>query len=537
MLFEELLVRADESTLQEILGAQAIRLLTTLDETRSYNRYLRQIILNLYGPDGLLLDRKYRALLIDLLPENEARDLAVRLGISSNDTGEVYRQLRELSVRRGSSREENLFRFFGVHPPEIAVKLTAPNPIQVEGRYQLFRHQRDAARRICERLELEPYRVLLHMPTGSGKTRVAMSVIAGHLCHKEPTVVVWLATSEELCEQAAEEFEKAWSHLGNRPIQVHRFWGNYSLSSKALSDGLVVAGLPKMVSTVKGSDGISFVSTLASKTTLVVMDEAHQAIAPTYRLILDTLFHAGHEQRLLGLSATPGRSWNNVVADEELADFFGRNKVRLEVDGYTNPIDYLVDEGYLARVKYRRLYHGNGLLSSCDLEEIRDSIDVPISILKTLGQDEQRNLKIIYETERLATEHKRILVFAPSVESSDLLACVLQARGFDAQSITGETPSIKRRSSIAGFREDPLEVKILCNYGVLTTGFDAPKTSAAVIARPTFSLVLYSQMIGRAIRGVRAGGNREAEVVTVVDRQLPGFRTVAEAFDNWEDVW
>ena len=78
---------------------------------------------------------------------------------------------------------------------------------------------------------------------------------------------------------------------------------------------------------------------------------------------------------------------------------------------------------------------------------------------------------------------------------------------------------------------------VIVNYGVLTTGFDAPATSAAVIARPTRSLVLYSQMVGRATRGTRAGGNDEAEIVTVVDPHLPGFGSIADAFKNWEDVW
>jgi superfamily II DNA or RNA helicase len=78
---------------------------------------------------------------------------------------------------------------------------------------------------------------------------------------------------------------------------------------------------------------------------------------------------------------------------------------------------------------------------------------------------------------------------------------------------------------------------VICNYGVLTTGFDAPKTSAALIARPTRSLVLYSQMVGRAIRGERAGGNKSAEIVTVVDPELHGFGDVSAAFTNWEDVW
>ena len=78
---------------------------------------------------------------------------------------------------------------------------------------------------------------------------------------------------------------------------------------------------------------------------------------------------------------------------------------------------------------------------------------------------------------------------------------------------------------------------ILVNFGVLTTGFDAPSASAVVIARPTQSLVLFSQMVGRAIRGPRAGGTETCEIVTVVDPSLPGFGDVAAAFLNWEDVW
>ena len=78
---------------------------------------------------------------------------------------------------------------------------------------------------------------------------------------------------------------------------------------------------------------------------------------------------------------------------------------------------------------------------------------------------------------------------------------------------------------------------VLCNYGILTTGFDAPKTSCAVITRPTSSLVLYSQMVGRAIRGEKVGGNKEAEIVTVVDTSLPGFESLASTFFNWDDVY
>jgi DNA repair protein RadD len=118
-----------------------------------------------------------------------------------------------------------------------------------------------------------------------------------------------------------------------------------------------------------------------------------------------------------------------------------------------------------------------------------------------------------------------------------MLAVVLRARGLHADVVTAETPRRDRERVIRGFRSQAPGARVLCNYGVLTTGFDAPRTSAALIARPTKSLVLYSQMVGRATRGPRAGGNASAEIVTVVDTALPGFGGVSEAFSNWEDVW
>ena len=105
-------------------------------------------------------------------------------------------------------------------------------------------------------------------------------------------------------------------------------------------------------------------------------------------------------------------------------------------------------------------------------------------------------------------------------------------------SIDGGSPDHIRKSAINKLRNaDDDEAFVLCNYGVATTGVDVPNVSCAVIARPTQSLVLFSQMIGRAIRGPKVGGNKDALIVTVVDYELPGFGKVQESFMNWEDVW
>lgn len=534
MRFDDLLSRADDETLQTLLGSAAVRLLKLLDPSLATPTRLREILLSLHTPESLLLSKDSRDILFELLRPKEAEILALIL--PAPDRSDIYQALKEVKIRRGSERERALFDFFELIVPPTEEAIEAPSSELTAPKYPLFAHQRRAAQQVKQYLNQEPRRVLLHMPTGSGKTRTAMNIIADRLRAHEPILVIWLAYSEELCEQAVAEFQRAWEYLGDRPLSIYRFWGNHDLNLDEVRDGVVVAGLTKVYNAAKRS--IQFINQLGSRSSLVIIDEAHQAIAETYKLILDTLVVPYPNTALLGLTATPGRTWADISADAELAEFFARCKVTLEVPGYDNPIDYLVSEQYLARAIYRPLFYQSGLeLSKQDLTRITEELELPQYILNRLAEDEQRNLCIILEIEDLAQRHQRIIVFAIAVEHAKLLASVLRVRGFNADAITANTSPQERERLITRFKDDVPDTKILCNYGVLTTGFDAPRTSAAVIARPTKSLVLYSQMVGRAIRGVKAGGNETAEIITVVDKALPGFGSVAEAFSNWEDVW
>ena len=104
---------------------------------------------------------------------------------------------------------------------------------------------------------------------------------------------------------------------------------------------------------------------------------------------------------------------------------------------------------------------------------------------------------------------RRVLLRHYSRLQEVIFARTLTAIGVKARLITADTDARSRRRTIREFRTASVTPIILCNYGVLTAGFDAPGTSACVIARPTKSLVLYSQMVGRATRGpVRAETNR-----------------------------
>lgn len=532
MNFASFLTRADEEVLQALLGAKVIRLLRALDSDRLSQGRLRDLLLAQRSPQDLLTKADSRRLLLDLLRPEEARQVATLLGVSGGDG--VYQSISQARINK--TKLADLLGYFELpYAEEVAIEL-APATVEIRPVRPLFTHQADAARRVRTALKSDPFRVLLHMPTGAGKTRTAMHVIADHLRERATGVVVWLAHSEELCEQAAGEFERAWQAQGDRTVQVHRFWGARELDVDQVRDGLVVAGLGKFYSRAQSS--VAFLGKLGAKTSLVVMDEAHQAIAPTYSLILDVLALPFPKTGLLGLSATPGRSWDDVGHDQELADFFGRRKVTLQIPGYSDPVTYLVDQGYLARAKYRQLFVESGVaLTERDLDRLETDLDIPAAMLEKLAEDELRNLRILSEVEQLAERHKRLIVFATTVEHSEMLAFTLRARGLNAESVTGATPSVTRREILARYQSSDEDTRILVNFGVLTTGFDAPRTSAAVIARPTKSLVLYSQMVGRATRGPLAGGNADAEIVTVVDQALPGFGDMAEAFMNWEDVW
>lgn len=518
---------------QEVLGADTLRLVSRLDPKLVSPSNLRDLLVSLRTRQGLLADSRSRELIFDLLRPGEATSLCNFFTVQP--VPDPYRALKALPLS-SPKKLKQLFEFFDVEwiEPEAATKVV-PYELRPASR-PLFKHQRDAARRVRQVLRTEPQRVLLHMPTGAGKTRTAMSLIADHFRNQEPTVVVWLAFSEELCGQAAEEFEASWGILGDREIQVVRYWGSAESRLNDVTDGIVIAGLAKLFQALKKD--LQLIHSLGRRTSLVVMDEAHQAIAPSYRLVLDSFVMQHPSIGLLGLTATPGRTWSDVDSDRELAEYFGLNKVGLHVEGYSSPVEYLIAEQYLARPVFRSVYYDGGIeLTDADRNRIANDFEIPSAVLERLAAHEQRNLVILAELERLAKDHKRILVFASSIQHSRLLAAVLRARGIDAYSVDGTTPAGERESTLSKFKAGGDTPRILCNFAVLTTGFDAPKTSAVVIARPTKSLVLYSQMVGRGIRGLKAGGNSSAEVVTVVDTQLPGFGSIVEAFHNWEDVW
>ncbi len=495
-----------------------------------------EMVVGLRGRVGLLRDKGSRAILTDSMRKEQANSLCEYLGL---ERGDPWDTLRNAKIRKNSKREGWLFEWFMITDEDLPVE----NEIELEesvkvvsGSYSLFSHQRRAIRRVGEFLDSQQPRAFLHMPTGSGKTRTAMSYVCDILSGEESCLVIWFAYNGELCEQAAKEFEKSWGHLGNRDVEVQRMWGDYSVD-EATGDGILIVGLDKLWARLQNDQ--VWLANLRHRVGLVVFDEAHQSTAPIYRLMIDTLL-LNDECRLLGLSATPGRTYSDIEKDEELSELYFRQKASLDVEGYDSPLEFLVSGGYLSDPEFHQMTPPHEDLTNDDVSRLSESGEYSKEVLVRLSENEERNLLILDKVRDLiAGGHRRILVFATNVKHSDLLSAFLGMKwGVRCASITSQTPPDRRRMWLDRFLDEEDEgVCVLFNYGVLTTGFDAPMTSAAVIARPTTSLVLYSQMVGRVIRGEQVGGTAEAEIWTVVDQSLPGFRDLSEAFWNWEDVW
>ena len=487
---------------------------------------LRSIAHAIIDFDVVLGDQDERRLVLSLIPEQKRSELESRVGRSIHpaDSGDW------------TEAEVRLLRdFFGLVEERIMPSAVPPTET-ITPAYSLFDHQRDAVRKLTPLLSYDERRAVLHLPTGVGKTRTAMHVVTDSLRNHEPSVAVWLASGKELLEQAVIAFKEAWSNLGTRPLQIGTMWGNRMPDLDSFSDGFLAVGLAKGWAVISQTDP-DWAARLSPRIRLVVFDEAHQGIARTYRQITNDLT-LDFRCALLGLTATPGRTWDDIDKDGELADFFCGNKVTLEVPGH-NPIEYLVDNGFLARPTFRTLFSEPGLnINDSELNRIAGALEIPDEIVAALSMSEQYVTGVLSAIgELISAGHQRVLVFAATVDHARVLTAILVARDVRSEAVTGLTPERVRDRAIRTFKSDDDIPMVLVNFGVLTTGFDAPKASAVVIARPTKSLVLYSQMVGRAIRGRKAGGTDTCDIVTVVDPSLPGFGDVAEAFLNWEDVW
>jgi DNA repair protein RadD len=397
-------------------------------------------------------------------------------------------------------------------------------------------------------------KALVHMPTGSGKTKTSIETIIDFIKIKltyphDPGTILWFAHSKELCEQAYDTFKSLWSFKGDYPINAYKVFdrADYNEIYKCQQDhaSIIFIGFQKFDSILNASpDKLrlhSLKQHLIERSKLVIIDEAHKALANTYKKALDFVTQT-NGCRLVGLTATPGRS-NYITGDnenKELAEFFGSNIIRITKPDDTilpNPLEYLQEIEVLAEIEQEELpvtidftKHN---YAQKDYKKVSNKDDISSKELDIISIDPHRNAIILDKINE--NKDDSILVFACSKDHCIILNRLLKsAYNIDSEVILGETNSKIRKRAITDFKSGQL--KVLINYGVLSTGFDAPKLNTLIVARPTKSIVLYSQIVGRALRGPANGGNKKNKLITIKDNLL-GFPEPDFMFSYWEEFW
>jgi DNA repair protein RadD len=238
--------------------------------------------------------------------------------------------------------------------------------------------------------------------------------------------------------------------------------------------------------------------------------------------------------RLIGLTATPGRGINSDVENRKLSDYFNEEKLDIETPDDKTVFSYLKSKGVMAYANYAPLVTSPSFsLTARDVKYLEDNFDFPPAFVKKIGENETRNFEIINELVTKLKTHRKALFFGCSVEHSKFICSMLNYLSINAAHVDGSTNKGTRQSILSEFKNG--ELQIICNFGILSTGFDAPKTDLVFIARPTQSIVLYSQMIGRGLRGPAVGGTDHCTIVTVKDniRGLPNESNIFSYFDDY----
>jgi len=373
-------------------------------------------------------------------------------------------------------------------------------------------------------------RALVQMPTGSGKTRTVVEALVAVWGEAlGPGAVVWLAHAEELCDQAADSISRVWSQNARTDGRLIRYYGSHEPPAYAIPGSVVVASLQKAFARLRS--GAPFIQSLRTATRLVVVDEAHRALAPSFREIAEALADGGGV--LIGLSATPGRGIGRDRENTGLAEMFGQHLISPTSE--EDVISKLQSEGILARVTRQLVETGVRVEPSGEeAEGIRQGFDYGTGVLRTLASNTKRNRILIDLVEEHLSLGRPTIVFACTVAHARMLSAALSLRGVAAAHIDGEMNRADRKHTVAQFRDG--EIDVLVNFGILTTGFDAPRTRTVMVARPTMSAVLYGQMIGRALRGPKMGGGEDAWVVDVHDN-FTRFGSVDSIYQAFERFW
>ncbi|MEV7386665.1 DEAD/DEAH box helicase family protein [Streptomyces sp. NPDC091215] len=421
--------------------------------------------------------------------------------------------------------------FAGFRAPSLEPRIDVDGPRHFP---RLHDYQERLAANVFALLDrMVPQRGMLSLPTGAGKTRVTAEAVIRWVKQvgKLDGPILWIAQTEELCEQAVQSWKFVWEKVGaETPLAINRLWSSNEAAPVVDRPQLVVATDAKLQQpNCLAADSYAWLRNAA----LVIVDEAHTAITPRYTDILAQLGLTASrtERHLLGLTATPFRNTNQDET-RRLINRFGARRLDDGVFTSGDPYAELQRLGMLAQVEHQLLEGGTITLNHEEKQHAEQLSVLSRAAEQRLADDHDRNNRILAEISAMPKDWP-VLVFATSVDHAKFLAAKLRDLDITASAVDSNTSPNDRRRRIDDFRSG--RTRVLTNYGVLTQGFDAPATRAVVVARPVYSPNVYQQMIGRGLRGPLNGGKPTCRILNVRDN-IRNFDT-ALAFTQFEHLW
>lgn len=317
------------------------------------------------------------------------------------------------------------------------------------------------------------------LPTGSGKTVIFSELSKrAHAKRMRPLILVH---RDELVKQAAEKIHNA---MPNASV------GRVKAEHNGVDCDVIVASVQTLARERRREQ--------LTNIGMVVVDEAHHALAPTYRRIMEHYGSFSEDGR-----GTPTSGWTATLAR---GDGNGLGDVWEDV-AYEKDILWMIQHGYLVDVRGKAVTV-DGLDLGTVARSRGDYQDGDLGdALLSVGAGE-----VIAKAYHEHAEGRQGVLFAPTVASAYAFADDLNAAGIKTETIIGMTDLEERADIYDRFRNG--DTQVLANCMVLTEGWDMPQTSCAIVARPTSSASLYIQMVGRVLRPWP--GKQDALVLDVV---------------------
>jgi len=391
-----------------------------------------------------------------------------------------------------------------------------------------YEHQSKAMKNLDIINQKPSYSTLIVLPTGGGKTATASTWLLKNAIDKGKKVL-WIAHRTLLLTQAAESFMGNAYHevipnissftyriiSGSHDRAIHIEHGDKLLIASKDSLGRNPQYLDKWL------DGENEI--------FLVIDEAHHSVAKTYRKIIDHIQNKVPKLKVIGLTATPFRT-----AEQEkglLGKIFkdGVTNGIVDTSGITYDIGLkdLINKQILSRPYFEtnntEISYGDALGKN-DWDNIEHLDILPKDIEDDMTTNAVRNKVIVDKYKDNQEKYGQTIVFAINVNHAIQLRKQFEMAGIKAAYVvsdirnmdTGVTISRKdNEKNIEDFREK--KIQVLINVNILTEGTDLPQTQTVFLTRPTVSTTLMTQMVGRALRGEKAGGTKNAYVVSFLD--------------------